>query len=249
MGIEISYIKNRNLKELATIIDNNNDGIINNGNETSIFLKRAEELLNNGLCTEKEYLDIEKYCPHYNYTRGGAKLTQGTLDTRHDEKAQEQYKCELNKEINEILTRKGLNKSEANMKTAIKLIKQKKEILLQIRIHEQNITVLKKKNPKEEFTVRENIISSATSTVGIVGGAVIGGKIGLAVGGLYGAVAGGIIGGLVGGVGGFITGFAINEATISKEDINKAKNNIQKEITAENDAIIKLKQKLKNIGV
>lgn len=62
-------------------------------------------------------------------------------------------------------------------------------------------------------------------------------------------MAGGIIGGLVGGVGGFITGFAINEATISKEDINKAKNNIQKEINAENDAIIKLKQKLKNIGV
>lgn len=155
MGIEISYIKNQNLKELATIIDNNNDGIINNGNETSIFLKRAEELLNNGLCTEKEYLDIEKYCPHDNYTRGGAKLTQGTLDTRHDKKAQEQYKCELNKEINEILTRKGLNKSEANIKTAIKLIKQKKKSYYKFAFMNKILLYLKRKIQKKNLLLEK----------------------------------------------------------------------------------------------
>lgn len=249
MSIEISYIKNKNLKELATIVDSNNDGIINNGNETSIFLKRAEELLNNGLCTESEYSDIEKFCPHDTYIRGSAKLAQGTENTKHNAQAQQQYKNELSKEIDNALLRKGLDKNENNIKIVLKLIKQKKETLLQISIHELNIVELKKKNPKEQFTVRENIIMSITGTSGIVSGALLGGKFGFVIGGPYGAVAGALIGGIAGGIGGCIGGLAINDTTISEEDILKAKNDIQQQIKDENDIITKLKQKLKNIGV
>ena len=160
---------------------------------------------------------------------------------------QQLYIKELNDEIDKMLSEKGLTKNETNIELIQKIIKQKKEIALEIRIHEKKFNELKVKNPKTQFEEREHIITYCCTSGGMLGGIVIGAKVGLAIGGIYGATIGGIIGGCIGIFSGHLGGQALNKATLSEDDIKNAQEEIQNEINAEQDIINELKTKLQNL--
>ena len=54
MSFEISKITNKDLRDIATIIDENNDGVISDGNETSIFLQKGQDLVNIGVVLKED---------------------------------------------------------------------------------------------------------------------------------------------------------------------------------------------------
>ena len=239
MGFEISLIKNINLRNIAIISDIDNDGYINNGKESSIFLEKANLIYNNGLCNESEFCEIKKYCPHETYIRGGVKMKQGNEEANKNKNRQNEFKQDFERLIKQELERKNLDNNNENRIKVIDIIKKKKEIEIEIKIHKNNISNLKKQNPKEKYQNRESIITNVTTSSGFLAGAVIGAKIGL-IGGLYGAVAGGIIGAFAGGFSGAFAGIVINDKIISKEDIRIAKQEIQQKINEENKKIKQL---------
>ena len=96
------------------VVDKNNDGIISDGSEVSIFLKKSENIVKNGLCTDSEYNEILEYCPREITTRGG-KITIGTKELIPNESKQKQHLEEFNAEIDRELKSRNLDKTSENV--------------------------------------------------------------------------------------------------------------------------------------
>lgn len=250
MGFEISQIKNQYLKDIATAADNNNDGTISNGSEVSVFLNKSKAVKDNGLCSEDEYINILNYCPRELKTVDGDKVQIGNKEGIVDAELKKQYLAELNAHIDNILKEKSLEKTPENIEKATEILKQRKELEVQIKIQETKIEKLKLNDPEKSFTAKKVIITSATTVCGGIGGAlggallgskvgILGGPIGIAAGALYGAIIGGVCGGA--------TGIGIVKKTITPEEKEKAVKANQEEIKLETQKLEEFKTAYKSI--
>lgn len=256
MAFEISQIINKYLQDAATIVDKNNDGIINNGTEVSVFLKKAENIKENGLCSEDDYRKILDYCPRETTITNGNKVIQGTKEYEPNEIRQNEYKAELEKLIDDELKNKGLEKNAENISKAIEIIKLKKEINIQIKILENQIDNLKQQKPQDKFKETILATSVAGTGVGIVAGgytgakigAALGSKFGTALGGFpYGTIVGGVVGAFFSGIAGAVGGKQAAKAFITEEDLKQAELEIKNEIETKNNELQKLKEQLENL--
>lgn len=249
MAFEISQIINTYLKDAATIVDKNNDGVISNGAEISVFMQKAENIKEHGLCSEEDYREILNFCPRETTIANGQKVQQGTDKYEPNEAKQNEYKAELNKLVDEELKNKGLEKNSENITKAIEIVKQKKEINIQIKILEKQIEELKQQKPEDKY---KNKIMGATITstgVGIGVGAYTGSKLGTAfLGGFpMGTIAGAVIGGIAAGIAGAVGGNNVAKTVISKEELENAKQEIETEIKNKNTELDNLKTRLENL--
>lgn len=237
MGFEISQIKNQYLKDIATVVDVNNDGMISNGNEVSIFLDKSKSIQENGLCSDEEYSEILAYCPRELMTRGG-KIRTGTKEPIPNEESKKQYLEDLNRQIDDVLKEKSLEKTPENIEKASQIVKQRKELEIQIKIQESKIEKLKQRKPHESFEKRKVAVASVSMTGGAVAGAFAGAKIG-ALGGPIGVATGAFIGGIIGAIGLGVAGLGLVHTTISDEEkaeaIKQNQDEIEKEVAKLNE--------------
>lgn len=245
MAFEISQLTNVYLKDLATSIDGNNDGVISNGSEVSVFLAKSKDVVETGLCSEAEYTKILGYCPREISIRG-EKTTIGTLEYEANEKAQNAYLESLKLEVTKELEARNLEQTADNVSLVMEIIKKKKELNVQIKIQEAKIEELKNRKPEDAFEARTEVITSTSMATGAVGGAWLGFKVG-ATFGVPGMVIGAAIGGLVGT---FVTGLggvAIAKATIPEDELKQIEKQNQEELLSEMKKLEELKTEYENL--
>lgn len=240
MSFEISQLKNKYLQDIATVVDNNNDGVINNGNEISIFLEKSQNLVSVGLCSEAEYSEILGYCPREVNTRGG-KLQIGTQEYVPNEKAQQAYVEKLKSEVDQELEAKNLEKTPENISITTELIKKRKDLSVQIKIQEAKIEKLKMQRPEDKFEQGKEVTTSCSMAAGAVGGAWLGFKVGASFG-VPGMVIGAALGGLVGSIATGVTGSLVFDAVLPEDKLNQSKAEIQKELATESEKLKELKE-------
>lgn len=231
---DISKIVNKYLRDAAVISDIDNNGIINDGKEASIFIEKSRRLLNNELITSSEYKDVFK-----------SSLVKKT-DTYQSE-----YKKDLDKQIDEELKRKLLPNTLENMNKAVVIIKRRKEINIELEIHENKLKQLQVIEPKDKYGKRTAIIESVTATGGSMAGLFAGGIAGLKAGGVFGAAGGPIgaacgacVGAFIGMAIGIYCGQKIGENLITEGEIAKAQQEINAAINKEETILQNLKQEL-----
>ncbi len=245
MAFEISYIKNLYLQDIATIVDKNNDGIINN-DEVSVFIQKSQKILELELCNSSEFGDILRFCPREVSTRGG-KVQIGTKEYTPNPEAQKAYLEELNSEIKKELETRNLENTPENVSMVTEIVKKKKDLNIQIKMQEAKLENLKKQKPGDKFETRKEIALATSMTAGAVGGAWLGFKIG-AVGGPTGMAIGALVGGIVGSFVGGFGGLGIANLTISEDDKKSAQQEINKEIAVEIENLKKLQEEYKKLG-
>ena len=249
MGFEISQIKNPYLKDIAKIVDANNDGTISNGSEVSIFINKSKSIKDNGLCTEDEYIDILSFCPRELETKDGT-IIVGNKEPIVNTEAKKQYLEDLNKQINDILKEKSLENTPENIKKATNILKQRIEVEIQIKIQEAKIEKLQRKQPEKNFAKRKMVITALSATGGGLSGAMAGAVAGLKFGafaGPAGILVGAFTGGLIGSIGAGIAGLEFAKGTYSQEDLENERTEDKKMLEKEVETLNKLKEEYKNI--
>lgn len=234
MTFEISKISNSYLRDVAIIIDDGN-GIIQD-EEISVFLDKVKQLgiIDAGLCSQIEYSEIL----NYNFTE--------TKTVQKNNDIQQNYITEYEAEIEKELNKRNLERTDENVKNIIEIIKNKKELNIQIKIQEVKI---KKLNEKlEDVFFKRKLISTVA---GIIPTAIAGAAIGFKVGALFGPagmVVGAFLGNTIGAAVGGFCGYKIGSATISEEDKKAAQEEIKKEIAAEEETLKKLREEYEKLG-
>lgn len=235
---EISRITNRYLKDIATIADENNDGVISGEKEISIFAAKSRRLLMEGMVTENECNDV--------YIKNKNSVVNQQL--------QSSYKQDLEEQIDEVLKSKSLKKTPENINKALNILKRKKEISIEIEIHENRLKDLKSLNPRDKYANRTSILESVGATsigaAGLFAGGFAGFKAGVALGlttGPIGATIGACVGAVVGMGAGIYFGNKLGESMITDEEIKKAQQKIEADIKKESIALQKLTLELNSL--
>lgn len=237
MTLKISQISNSYLRDIATIVDNGN-GIIEEA-EISIFSDKVKEMgvLEAGVCSKNEYAEIVETIN---------KNTPVVEGQGQNPNVQSAYLEELNAEIDKELKIRNLVRDDENIKIVTEIIKNKKELNIQIKVQEAKIEKIKEK-ANDPFFVRKMWSTIAGIVPTGIAGAAIGFKVGAAFGPagmVIGAIVGNGIGALIGGFG----GYTIGEATIPEEDKKNVQQEYDKEILVEKEKLKKLYEEYEKLN-
>lgn len=246
MAFEISQLKNTYLKDAAIIADSNNNGVINDGREISIFLEKVDDIVRNGLCSDEEYREILSFCPREVETKKGV-IQIGVKEYTHNQKAQEFYFEQFEIDIDNELKDRNLEKTPENIAIVVEIIKQKKDLNILIKIQEAKIEKLINGNYRDTSALKEEIVISGSLATGALAGAFAGFKIGIPFG-VPGMVAGLLGGALAGSLVGGFGGASISKFVFKSENIDELEQQSQELLDSEMQKLNELKAEYEKLG-
>ena len=161
-----------------------------------------------------------------------------------DDLTKKAYIERLNIDIDSELNRLGLEKNEANIKKAINIIKQRKDLEIQIKLSEAKIERLKNDTVKKHYKNRQLMTEITSMAVGSIAGVAVGFKMTAATLNPLAIVGGVLLGGVIGAVLGCAGGVYGHKLSIDENEFEK---NRQEQITQEQNNLETLKAQLENL--